>query len=249
VELASVISDSGHRVGVRVRGGSNYPQSILLSGNQSNTFSGDLEVLEKNVLVVLAKTGGAIAVKGNIFINSGASLRFDGDNQIGRGSVIKLRNGGLLFSENKKSSTNVFGKIVVEESGSIDFGKNSNAYHSIYIDDLSVTFYSSLTINGWKEGYSRLLVRKGGLNIQSALKRIKFEGYDPSRIQLVDFNRDYWEVSALPEPTTYGAILGVVSLGIFACRRKKRLCFLGALTMAICLLRGRKQSNAVEEAE
>jgi len=76
-------------------------------------------------------------------------------------------------------------------------------------------------VSGWKDERDFLLVRKNSAHLSDALGRMKFEGYNPADIHLRDFSNDYWQISALPEPSTYGAMLGAVGLGL-CCRSKRR---------------------------
>jgi len=93
----------------------------------------------------------------------------------------------------------------------------------LYLDDLLVGQGGSLTVMGWLDGQDFLLVRKDSKGLDDALKKLEFEGYDRNRIHLVDFNKDYWEISAAPEPVTYGAILGGLGLLVVVgrCRWRK----------------------------
>jgi len=95
----------------------------------------------------------------------------------------------------------------------------------LYLDDLSISNGSNLTIKKWNLGYNHLLVRKDSEHLYDALTRIKFEGHWQWRAGLKDFDKDYWQlIPDIPEPSTYGAVLGAVGLGGFFLRRRKRLC-------------------------
>ncbi|KXU36712.1 hypothetical protein AXK12_02860 [Cephaloticoccus capnophilus] len=82
----------------------------------------------------------------------------------------------------------------------------------------------TLTVLDWKEGRDFILVKKTSKNVEDALKKMKFEGYDPSKIHLEDYNSEYWMINGAPEPATYGAglMLGVLGLVRYRRRQKQR---------------------------
>jgi len=101
----------------------------------------------------------------------------------------------------------------------VDF---KNKQSLLYLDDLDIIGKGNLTIKNWEEGKDRLLVKKDSKHLADSLKKIYFQGYDPNKIHLTNFNDEYWEVSGAPEPATYGAALGSLGLGIFIYRRSNR---------------------------
>lgn len=74
--------------------------SLTIGGSQSNSFAGGLTA--QNGLIFLAKTGGAVAVPGPLTIgtfngsNGSATVRLDGDNQLGSTSAVMLHTGSAL---------------------------------------------------------------------------------------------------------------------------------------------------------
>jgi len=131
----------------------------------------------------------------------------------------------LIISGNEYSDlAETIHELVVEGYGVVDFGKRLKyASRYFYIDDLIIKNDSKLIVTGWDDSRDRFLVRRNSKHVLDSLKRMGFVGYDSSRIKLVSFNKDYWEISPLPEPSTYGAILGAVGLGFFAWRKKRRV--------------------------
>jgi len=121
----------------------------------------------------------------------------------------------------KESSINLHGadherlhKIVVEGNSVIRFGKESGVWsHHFLLDDLFVKEGGTLKITEWREGIDYLLVRKNSRHLYDVLGRIKFEGRAEHRAWVKDYDKDYWQViPAFPEPGTYGALFGAVSL-------------------------------------
>jgi len=80
-----------------------------------------------------------------------------------------------------------------------------------------------LLVKEWLDGRDRLLVRKDSAHVRDSLTRIEFENHDTRTVNLRDYDTDYWEIYALvPEPSTYGAILGSIGLVVVQWRRGYR---------------------------
>jgi len=232
---SAIVDYRGHKVGLNISGGvEGYLTHVDLTGSVSNTFSGDIYISNLGGLQ-LYKLNGAEAVRGNIYVSDGGYLILSGSNQISDSSRIELdgrkRVATLYFCVlyNRNSSESVSG-LKIDGSGVLDYsfpvtGGNPPGLHAFYLDDLDVSIDSKLTIRNWKLGRNHLLVRKDSGHLYDALTRIKFEGYKEWRAGLKDFDKDYWQlIPDIPEPSTYGAVLGAVGLGVFFLRRRKRLC-------------------------
>jgi len=228
IGLNVVIADSSHKVGLRITGNGYVDSGFYLYGGLSNTFTGNVEVSGIRNHLVLRKTGGAIAVRSNILVKDGAILRFEGSNQLLRTSSVTLKTNGVLQNLSLSGSdiTNTFKSLVVEDNGIVHFnhteGNSANAKYYIYLDDLIINQGAHLEVKDWQDGRDFLLVRKNSQNLADALERMAFEGYNPADIHLRNFNSTYWQISALPEPSTYGAIVSIIGLGFWALRRRKR---------------------------
>jgi len=173
---------------------------------------------------------GAVAINGDVTVKNGGGIKIYKNNQINDRSSITLKSIDL----NKSSHIDIggtdssgvserIGRLVIDYSGIIDFDAGNNDYHlqrSFYINDLIINPHSSLTIFGWQEGRDHLLVKRDSAHLEDALTKMIFKGYDQSNIHLESFDKDYWEISATPEPSTYGAILGAAGLILWAWRRK-----------------------------
>jgi len=224
--IDSVIADSTHPVGVQFSAGFGI---LVFEGHQSNTFTGNVEVYGKTNSLYLNKTNGSVAVRSNISIDQG-KLIFHQSNQLLNTSSVTLKNNATLsyISLSSYSISNTFDRLSIENSGIIKFnhriensGNNTPNKYYIRLDDLFINSGGLLTIQDWQAERDFLLVRKTSANLADALTKMAFEGYDRNNIHLRDFNSDYWQISALPEPTTYGALLGAAGLGLWAWRRRK----------------------------
>jgi len=232
LSIDSVISDNGrNKVGLRISGIEHSAwAAVVLGGGKSNTFTGPVEVSGRNNALALSKTNRAIAISGDIFINNRAILSMWGTKQIERNSTVRLRDAFFSFSPitpgfgESVPKEESFHKLVVEGSSVLYFEWwSSPGKRFLYLDDLSIDNGAELVVKGWIEGTHFFLVRKTSSGLEDALKRIAFQGYLPGRTHLEHYNEDYWAISGTPEPATYGAIFGVVGIGLVVRRKKSRI--------------------------
>jgi len=226
LSIDSVITDSYHQVGVKIiNQGSG---AIFLEGDQSNTFTGNVEISGTYSGLVLNKSNGATAVRSNVFVRNNALFRFANNDQLLKTSNVTLATSGRLqvLAHFGGNITNTFKNLIVEGNGIIHFNhKEGNSTHSkyyIYIDDLIINEGGHLEIHDWHDGQDFLLVRKNSQCLADALKKMSFVGYDPNNIHLEDFDTEYWSISATPEPTIYGAILGAAGIGLWCWHKRRR---------------------------
>jgi len=116
----------------------------------------------------------------------------------------------------------------VKGRGTLDFvGGTESAPNMLYLEEFTLEDFETtmLFIRNWEDKHDFLLVRHNAPNIAlidaEFLSRINFEGYD-APAQWVYWSDEYWEIKPFPEPTFYGAILGVVGIGLITCRKKRR---------------------------
>jgi len=224
LELESTIGDNGHRVGLRISS-EGERKGMGIAGSEANTFTGDVEL--SNVALSLRKRDGVVAIKGNVFVSRNAALNFDTSHQLGRSSVVTLNEGTLNFGNWGGDVTQSFKQLIVDNSGVLLFGHKDSAttIKKLYLDDLLIRSSGELKVQGWAEGRDFIFVKKTSENLEDALKKMKFVGYDPSKIHLEDYNSEYWMINGAPEPATYGAglMLGVFGLVWYRRRQKQRL--------------------------
>jgi len=155
------------------------------------------------------------------------------DNQTSSSSKIYLTAKGsrpstLYFSRQTSSCiTQKLNSIIVDGVGAINFEEFGDTtfphgQRHLFLDDLEIKEGSGLFVREWAEGRDHILVRRDSEHLQESLKRIQFEGYDPNAVHLEDYDKDYWEINAMPEPATYGAGLIVGALGIAYYRRRQK---------------------------
>ncbi|WP_156468742.1 PEP-CTERM sorting domain-containing protein, partial [Cephaloticoccus capnophilus] len=226
LRIESVISG---KMGLRMSGKHEGTAIVYLQGNQNNTFTGNVEVSGGSNYLALGKTNGAIAVLGNVFVSSGAVLRFDASQQLRFTSNVTLKNATLYHSVEKKEIRNKFHRLTVSGSrGVVSFGSGGTHSHKryLYIDELVIEDKARIEVNEWAPGRDFFLVKKtmNKEDLDALMGKIHFRGWLPGRTHLESYDKDYWQISGTPEPSTYGAIFGALGLGLSAwrARRKRR---------------------------
>jgi len=131
----------------------------------------------------------------------------------------------LRFNGNTRQQ---LAKLHIQDRGMIDFiGANKAAPNILYLDQLTFSDANArLTIRNWNDQADYLLVRKiwGDANVPAILSRIYFEGYGPAKWHWHDLGSgygDYWQITPFPEPSTYGAILGAIGMGLWIWRKQR----------------------------
>jgi len=162
-------------------------------------------------------------------------LRLDNAEQIANSATVILRGGHpdparFLMAEgilqfNGSGGVGIretIGNLTVEGRGVIDFqgGTGGEANFLIIEGTITIGEGSKLFIRNWYEYEDYLLIRRNGASSVD-LSRIEFEGYGPAFFR--DWNGEFFQITVAPEPTTTGAILGSVGLGLALWQRKRRL--------------------------
>ncbi|KXU35818.1 hypothetical protein AXK11_05615 [Cephaloticoccus primus] len=156
-----------------------------------------------------------------------------------------LKPAGLPGTTAFEGTTHRIGTLEVQGFGVIDFrGGEVGHANYLYIDELIIEFGSKLAVRNWFEGEDFLLVHRSKADeytyaasnpmdvgiIGNSHQRIYFEGYEGVLLFLNHYDEDYYEITPfprakatyLPEPSTYGALLGTLGLGLFFYRQKRR---------------------------
>jgi len=208
--------------------------AVVLGGGISNTFTGNVEVSGSGKVLALNKENGAIAIKGDVFVNSGAEIALRRGDQISDRSSVKLRDSTLSFSDDRYDSKLIkresFRELVIEGTSTLQFRSSEKSLDQrfLYLNDLFVVDGGELIVQGWKEGIHWLLVQKTSANLKDALEKTRFEGQNWKQVGVRDYSREYWEIgvgdgfSKLPEPTTYGAIFSAGGLGLVIWQKRRR---------------------------
>jgi len=200
---------------------------VILGGTVSNTFTGDVEVLDSNLLF-LDKSFGAKAVRGNIMVRGGSGLVLWQSNQLADTATVTLDGrqhlSGVSFEAKEFTMTEKFHRLVVKGDGLLYF-YNRPTYRTLFLDDLLIESGGTLRVADWSDGMTKLLVRKDSEHLSESLRRIVFDNDKTKEAGLREYDKDYWEVGpGFPEPASYGAILvGVVGFVIKRRRKVSRI--------------------------
>jgi len=121
-------------------------------------------------------------------------------------------------------------ELRIEGRGTIDWrGGEVGKANILWIDSLSFSSTSDiLFIRNWYEYEDLFLVKKihNGVKFNDLrLNQIVFEGYQDYFTTWKDYDADYWQIYPFgnrpaPEPSTYGAILGTIGIGLWTWRRR-----------------------------
>jgi len=221
------------------------PGSLTLSGTTANALGSGFYVNEG--VLILNKSAGVAAIssqaRSRLSIGDrghSAIVRLDNSEQIANGAELWLRGGfadltrhvgwgaeGILQFNGAGGVgiTETFRNLVVEGSGVVDFqGGILVTPNRLILDDLRVLYGieggSMLLVRNWVDFEDRLLVKRSSVNLTASLPHIHFEGYAPGAA-LRDYDAQFWEVVPAPEPSTCGAILGALGLGLWGHQRRK----------------------------
>jgi len=211
------------------------PGLLLLSGG--GTVTATTTRIHEGTLA-LGKTSTNY-LGGNIIVGDRAGtdiLRLDRAEQIANNATVTLRGGHpdpsrFLMAEGILQFNGIYGSGVgiretignlhIEGRGVIDFrgGEVGRANYLIINGNITFDSASRLFIRNWYEFEDYLLIRRNGAGLVN-LNNIEFEGYGPAILR--PWDGDYYQITPNPEPATYGAILGIVGIGLVVWRKKRR---------------------------
>jgi len=167
------------------------------SGNASSTFAGSFASGDTGTL---AKTGtGALTF--------GAGVNLSNGNLVLNGGTLNL--GGF---------TSKFGALSITAASILDFGTTGNSVLDI-LGAISFTGTGfNLTIQNWTNTVDYFYAQFGdpGSPIRS---RIVFNGYTAADTKWQSFDH---EITPVPEPSLYGAVLAVIGLAVGWMARRRR---------------------------
>jgi autotransporter-associated beta strand protein len=189
--------------------------TVAFSGASANTYTGTTTVSEGTL--ELSKTSGVNAIAGNVTVNSGATLLLSSSDNVANTSAVTL-SGGTISRGNGVSET--FGALTLGGAGgTLDFG--AGAVGSLNFG--SYTPSALLTVGSFLEGnvltfssdLSALIPSLQGGGFSSSLF-----SFDNGFVSSWDSGSSTFTITAIPEPSTYLAAAGLLSLMLWPSRKR-----------------------------
>lgn len=199
-----------------------------LTGN--NTYTGTTTISGGTLIAAGSSTNQALGGTSSVTINSGGTLMLGASNQIKNTAGVTL-NGGTLnlngFSEGSAGSNGV-GALTLQATSTIDFGASSGSVSSVIqfggitqSVDGSILQIVNWTAAGANADHLYFSGSSSTFTGQFTQAEVSFNGI--SGYQVTDFGT-YFEVSGVPEPSTWAAAaLSLAFVGYTQRRRVRKL--------------------------
>ncbi|MGA1129990.1 MAG: autotransporter-associated beta strand repeat-containing protein, partial [Chthoniobacterales bacterium] len=203
------VTGSGSFVGA---GGLTKLGAGTLALTAGNSFSGPLSVVA-GTLQLDSVSGAAAGSVTSVSVGSGATLLVSQSNQVNSGASVTL-SGGTIRTASGVSE--VFGNLSVTGSGLLDFGTTSYANaNTISFGTYTTTPSALLTINNFNFGSTMTF----GANLSSDdLATFSFTNGGIASSSW-DEGAGTFTITAIPEPSTYVAAIGLLALMLWPLRR------------------------------
>jgi autotransporter-associated beta strand protein len=155
---------------------------------------------------------GAFTGSGTLIIGSGVTLTLASN--IDASSLNIVLAGGTI---NMAGGTHVFGNLTVTGDSVLDFsGTSTFEIQNLYFDSLAHT----LNVVNWTDAVDYFLSRdRPGFRHDPPLNQVVFTGWTGDHTTYQDWDN---QITPVPEPSTYGAMLMGAGLAFFGYRRWRR---------------------------
>jgi autotransporter-associated beta strand protein len=182
--------------------------TVVLTGN--STYNGATTVSEGR-LNLNATTGSAIASTASVSVASGAALLISKSEQVNDSATLTL-SGGTLFRAAAVSET--MSDLTISSASTIDYG---NTAESIFLKFGSVTGGANLTISSFKLDNKFQFAATDFAAGQTIANTFSFTSSDNRGFS---FSSGTFTITAIPEPSTVLAALGLTGLLLWPLRRR-----------------------------
>jgi autotransporter-associated beta strand protein len=173
--------------------------TLALAGNGVNTFSGLTTVSDGTL--ELNKTAGLDAISGDVTVNTGGRLLISASNQVLDSSDITLSGGTI---QRGAGVSEVFGDINITTASTLDFG--SGATGTFQFQAYANAGSSIVTLANFNAG-NKLQFLGSSFNAGN-LAQLNFGSFDYT----TGTDGSYFTITAIPEPSTVAAALGLTAL-------------------------------------
>lgn len=225
VETDSIITGASKNLTVSGAG------TLRFRGSSANTYSG-LTAVSSGTLA-LTKDDGVTAVAGNLKVGNGtangsARLAFEANNQVANGSAVELAGGTIDLNGNSEGSATAagVGALTLSATSTINFGEAGEGNSIVRFASIAQSVDGTiLQITNWAGtphsfGGAERLLFSGTSNSFTTIfgqNEVSFNGI--SGYAVMDFS-GFYEVTAVPEPSTVFAACAVVGMLGFCERRR-----------------------------
>ena len=181
--------------------------TVTLSGASANTFT-NMTTVSAGTLQ-LNKTTDTTAIAGALTVESGATLLLSSSGNVADASEVTLSGGTITRGA---GVSEIFGDLNIAGGSILDFG--TGAVGDLQFQSYTYTGSSLIEVQNFLPG-----------------NRLQFLGSSFSSANLAEFNfgsfgftsgleGDYFTITAIPEPSTYLAAAGLLSLMLWPSRRR-----------------------------
>ena len=183
---------------------------LTLGGADANTYSGST-VVDGGTLV-LNKTAGVDAIAGNVAVGSGAILLLSANDQVANASVVTLSGGTIRRGS---GVSEVFGNLNLSTTSFLDYGTGDTGTlrFGTYAPSalLTVQNFGEGNVLGFGSDIGSFLPAGGALTNS-------FFSFDNA----FAYDSGTFTITAIPEPTTFAAAIGLLGLMAWTSLRPRR---------------------------
>jgi autotransporter-associated beta strand protein len=189
--------------------------TTTLSGASANTYTGMTTVSAGTL--ELNKSADVAAIAGDITVNSGAILLLSSSGNVANSSAVTLSGGTIT----RGSGVNeVFGSLNLTTGSFLDFGTGATGSMTFGVYEENATPSALLTLNNFIPGnsftFSNALFAADGSNIGSYFTF----GTGFVNSSIINNGGNSFTITAIPEPSTYLAAAGLLSLMLWPSRKR-----------------------------
>ena len=182
------------------------------------SLSGDGVITLGSGTLTVGGTGASSTFSGSFTTGDTGTLAKTGAGTLTFGAGMDLSAGSLTLSGgtlNLGGFTSTFGTLSVTADSMLDFGTSGSSI--LNLSSLSVNSGVTLTIKNWADtvDYFYSLTNPGATN----LGRIVFTGFTGADTKWLSYDN---QITPVPEPATYGAVLLGLSILFARWRRRRR---------------------------
>jgi autotransporter-associated beta strand protein len=180
--------------------------TLLVTGD--NSFIGAVAVNE-GVLELASTVGGAAATTTSVSVASGATLLLSQSEQVNDTAGVTLSGGTI---QRGGGVSEVFGDLTIAGGSTLDFG--TGAIGDLQFQNYTYTGSSLIQLQNFLPG-NRLQFLSSSFN-SGNLTQLDFNGFGYN----TGLDGSYFTITAIPEPSTYLAAVGVLGMFVLSMGRR-----------------------------